>query len=355
MTQVPPERWREVSPYLDEALSLSGSERARFLASFHAKNPELAALLETLLAEQGAVANEQFLERSALEPHAMTGRKLGPYQLEAQLGAGGMGEVYRAKDTRLDRTVAIKVLPRRFSSDPARRQRFDREAKAISALQHPNICTLYDVGRQDETDYLVMEYLEGETLAQRLYRGALPAEKTLQYGIEVADALDTAHRRGVVHRDLKPGNIFYHGARRDEGLGLWAGETGGGASIVRCVDGGDGAAGSVDDAWGGDGDGVVHVAGAGARGRTGRADGHLLAGIGVVRDGDGADGVCGEDVGGGVPQDIGRTSGTDHEEKPGGSGGTGTDRRQGAGEGPRFAVSVGGRCAGGLKAPAAKH
>ena len=137
-----------------------------------------------------------------------TGAKLGPYEIVAPLGAGGMGEVYRARDTRLDRTVAIKVLPAHLSSDPARRQRFEREAKAISALNHPHICTLYDVGREGETDFLVMEYLEGDTLAARLEKGPLSTEQLLKMGSEVADALDKAHRQGVVHRDLKPANIM---------------------------------------------------------------------------------------------------------------------------------------------------
>ena len=197
-----------MSPYLDQALSLPEDQRGDFVASFRQTNPPLAALLETLLNEQQSLAQEQFLEKGPSEQGSLLGSRLGPYLIEAQLGAGGMGEVYRARDTRLERIVAIKVLPRQFSSDPGRRQRFEREAKAISALQHPNICTLHDVGRQDGIDYLVMEYLEGETLAARLYKGALPADKTLQYGIEVADALDLAHRRGIVHRDLKPGNIF---------------------------------------------------------------------------------------------------------------------------------------------------
>jgi eukaryotic-like serine/threonine-protein kinase len=137
-----------------------------------------------------------------------SGTKLGPYEIQSPLGAGGMGEVYLARDTRLDRVVAVKVIPRHLSADSVSRQRFEREARAISALQHPNICALYDVGHQDGTDYLVMEYLEGETLASRLGRGALPLDQMLRYGIEVADALDTAHRRGIVHRDLKPGNII---------------------------------------------------------------------------------------------------------------------------------------------------
>jgi eukaryotic-like serine/threonine-protein kinase len=137
-----------------------------------------------------------------------TGSKLGPYEILSPLGAGGMGEVYKARDTRLDRTVAIKVLPAHLSSDPARRQRFEREAKAISVLNHPNICTLYDVGREGETDFLVMEYLEGETLAARLGKGALPPEQLFKLASQVAEALDKAHRQGVVHRDLKPANII---------------------------------------------------------------------------------------------------------------------------------------------------
>ncbi|HUN81084.1 MAG TPA: protein kinase [Phycisphaerae bacterium] len=135
------------------------------------------------------------------------GMKLGPYEVTAPLGAGGMGEVYRAKDTRLDRTVAIKVLPGHLSDDPERRARFDREAKAISALTHPHICTLHDVGHQDGIDYLVMELLEGDSLATRLAKGPLPLDQVLRYGREIASALDKAHKSGVIHRDLKPGNI----------------------------------------------------------------------------------------------------------------------------------------------------
>jgi eukaryotic-like serine/threonine-protein kinase len=138
----------------------------------------------------------------------IAGTKLGPYEILSPLGAGGMGEVYRARDTRLERTVAIKVLPSHLSSSPESRQRFEREAKTISQLSHPHICALYDVGREGDTEYLVMEYLEGETLSERLMKGALPLEQTLRHGIEIADALDKAHRQGIVHRDLKPGNVM---------------------------------------------------------------------------------------------------------------------------------------------------
>ena len=135
------------------------------------------------------------------------GTRLGPYEILPLLGTGGMGEVYRARDTRLERTVAVKILSQ-LSSDPARRQRFEREAKAISCLNHPNICTLHDIGHQDGIDYLVMECLEGETLAKRLEKGPLPLDQVLKYGAQIADALDKAHRAGIVHRDLKPSNIM---------------------------------------------------------------------------------------------------------------------------------------------------
>ena len=136
------------------------------------------------------------------------GTRLGPYEIVGPLGAGGMGEVYRARDTRLDRTVAIKVLPSHLSENAEHRRRFEREAKMISALSHPHICALHDVGHQDGTDYLVMELVEGETLSERLVKGPLPTEQVLRYGIEIADALDKAHRQGIVHRDLKPGNVM---------------------------------------------------------------------------------------------------------------------------------------------------
>src|SRR5262244_222740 len=136
-----------------------------------------------------------------------SGTKLGPYEIESALGAGGMGEVYRARDTRLERLVAIKVLPSHLANAEAK-QRFDREARSISALNHPNICTLYDVGQQDGTSYLVMECLEGESLAERLRNGPLPLSQVLKYGIDICEGLEKAHRSGVVHRDLKPANVM---------------------------------------------------------------------------------------------------------------------------------------------------
>jgi eukaryotic-like serine/threonine-protein kinase len=137
-----------------------------------------------------------------------TGLRLGPYEILSALGAGGMGEVYRARDTRLDRTVAIKVLPTSVANDADLRQRFDREAKAISSLSHPNICTLHDVGHQDGIDYLVMEYIDGESLQERLKKGPMPIAQALRHAVEIADALDKAHRHGITHRDLKPANVM---------------------------------------------------------------------------------------------------------------------------------------------------
>jgi serine/threonine protein kinase len=137
-----------------------------------------------------------------------SGTKLGPYEIVAPLGAGGMGEVYRARDTRLERTVAVKILSTQLSDNPELKQRFEREARTVSSLNHPHICQLFDVGSQDGTDFLVMEFLDGETLAERLRRGVIPLPELLKTGMEVAEALETAHRAGIVHRDLKPGNIM---------------------------------------------------------------------------------------------------------------------------------------------------
>ncbi len=136
-------------------------------------------------------------------------RGLGNYEILSPIGAGGMGEVYKARDTWLGRTVAIKVLPDAVASDPAWRERFEREARAISRLNHPHICILHDLGEDEGVAYLVMEYIEGETLAERLRKGPLPLQDVLRYGSQIADALDNAHRAEIVHRDLKPGNIVW--------------------------------------------------------------------------------------------------------------------------------------------------
>src|ERR1700730_3695796 len=140
-----------------------------------------------------------------------SGTRLGPYEILSPLGAGGMGEVYRARDTRLNRDVAIKILPAVIADNPVRRARFEREAQAISRLNHPNICAVYDVGTQDGVAYLVMEYIEGESLAERLRRGPVPPVTALRWAIQIAGALDAAHRRGIVHRDMKPANVMVTG------------------------------------------------------------------------------------------------------------------------------------------------
>jgi serine/threonine protein kinase/Tol biopolymer transport system component len=227
-----PERWQMVRGILQSAIEMRPDERSAFLDRECASDSSLRKDVDEYLSIEGKL-DPEFLERPAAEHVAPTSTaagntilsaatRLGPYEVQALIGAGGMGEVYRARDTRLNRTVAIKVIPRALASDSARRQRFEREARAISALQHPNICTLYDVGQQDGTFFLVMEYLEGETLARRLSKGRLTLDLTLRYGVEVADALDAAHHRGIVHRDLKPGNIFVttHGEAKVLDFGL---------------------------------------------------------------------------------------------------------------------------------------
>jgi len=156
------------------------------------------------------------------------GSRLGPYEIVQPLGAGGMGEVYRARDTRLGRDVAVKVLPPSLSENPDARARFEREARVASSLNHPHICVLHDIGRSGEVDYLVMELVAGESLAERIRRGPLPAGDVLRIGAEIADALDRAHRAGIVHRDLKPANVMLSksgaklmdfGLARSNGLG----------------------------------------------------------------------------------------------------------------------------------------
>ena len=204
------------------------------------KEEGLATNTEDVIPPQIHVVLNWFeeLNRARPRPLAMPltpGTSLGPYQIDAPLGAGGMGEVYKATDTRLDRTVAIKVLLAHVADDPDLRQRFEREAKTISSLNHPHICTLYDIGQEGDTDFLVMEYLEGETLAERLTKGPLPTADVLRYATEIADALDKAHRQGIVHRDLKPGNIMLTSAGTkllDFGLAKLKPATEGGAGLT---------------------------------------------------------------------------------------------------------------------------
>src|SRR5262249_34329106 len=151
-----------------------------------------------------AICDNTFLSRMPLAPST----RLGPYEVLAPIGAGGMGEVYRARDTRLDRIVAIKVLPAHVAHSPESHQRFAREGRVLWSLISPHICSLYDIGQQDGRDYLVMEYLEGETLAARITKGPLALNQVFHYAMQITDALSLAHQQGVFHRDLKPGNIM---------------------------------------------------------------------------------------------------------------------------------------------------
>jgi serine/threonine protein kinase len=210
-----PDRWEQINKLYYAALEVAEQERGLFLEAACAADAELRSEVQSLLNMHEQV--DGFLGKPAMEEMAkemkddspsLVGRRLGPYQVLSALGAGGMGEVYKARDTRLNRTVAIKVLPKHLSERPDLRQRMEREARAIGSLSHPHICPLFDIGTQDGMDFLVMEYLEGETLSQRLKRGPLPTEEVLRYAMEIVGGLDQAHRKGVIHRDLKPGNIM---------------------------------------------------------------------------------------------------------------------------------------------------
>jgi eukaryotic-like serine/threonine-protein kinase len=216
-----PDRWREIERLYHAALERRAEERAAFLAEACGNDTALRQEVESLFEYQPRA--KDFIETPALDgrlastvrrleassiPGRFIGRVFGSYELQALIVAGGMGEVYRAIDVRLNRRVAIKTLPGHLANDPQRIERLRREARIVSSLNHPHICTLHDIGMQDDVHYLVMEYVEGETLEKRLERGALPLAQALEYAIQIVDALDRAHRRGVIHRDLKPGNVM---------------------------------------------------------------------------------------------------------------------------------------------------
>jgi eukaryotic-like serine/threonine-protein kinase len=208
------DRWEQVARIYEQVLEQEPSARGAFIAQACGDDAALRIELERLLAQEHAtglidrpvwsVASDLIEPAPALAP----GTALGPYLIDRLVGEGGMGQVFRAVDTRLNRTVAVKILPPTDGIDPLLRERFGREAQASASLAHPQICTLYDVGSSDGVDFLVMEYLEGDTLAARLAKGPLPLDRALQCAIEVAGALDHAHRNGIVHRDVKPANIM---------------------------------------------------------------------------------------------------------------------------------------------------
>jgi serine/threonine-protein kinase len=208
------ERWQDIARIYELAVDHDAATRSAFLSEACEGDEALRREVEALFRQDAAsvvLDRPVWATAGSLfddSPKLCRGAALGPYRIEAPLGAGGMGEVFRAVDTRLDRLVAIKVLPTRIALDQQMRARFAREAKAVAALTHPHICTLYDIGRHDEIDFIVMEYLEGDTLAARLTKGRLSLDQAIVHAIEIASALDHAHRHGIVHRDLKPANVL---------------------------------------------------------------------------------------------------------------------------------------------------
>jgi serine/threonine protein kinase len=209
-------RWQQIEKICHEALELEENSRKAFLDAACAGDEELRQEAESLL--QFETRGERFIEEPAVEvaakmlahekPGSLLGQQLDSYQTLSLLGAGGMGVVYKARDTRLNRSVAIKVLPRDQVSDPERKRRFIREARAASALNHPNIITIYDIGSEGGIDFIVMEYVAGKTLDQRIPRKGMRLSEALKLAVQMADALAKAHSAGIVHRDLKPGNVM---------------------------------------------------------------------------------------------------------------------------------------------------
>jgi serine/threonine protein kinase len=214
-----PERWKEIEKLYAASISLPPERRAEFLAN-SCHDPEVRQEVESLLCEN----LPSFLEQRGLDVAAdamprkesgtLVGRTIDHYEVRAFIGAGGMGEVYRARDSRLARDVGLKVLPEQFSEDPEWMRRSEREAKLLALLNHPNIGTIYDLEESDGVRCLILEFVEGETLAERLRRGVVPLVEALEISGQIAEALEAAHEQGIVHRDLKPGNVMISAAGR---------------------------------------------------------------------------------------------------------------------------------------------
>ncbi|MGB2714142.1 MAG: serine/threonine-protein kinase [Vicinamibacterales bacterium] len=211
------QNWKQIKAVAMDAWARPAAERVACVTSACADDEALRREVLSLVASMEA-AEDRFETPPPLPaddipmPATLNGRRVGPYEILSRIGAGGMGEVYKARDTRLGRSVAIKVLPVRATADPVSRERMEREARAVAALNHPHICAIYDIGSHDGVDYFVMELVNGESLATRLSRGELPVAEALRYAEQIASALGEAHRAGIVHRDVKPANIMLHAA-----------------------------------------------------------------------------------------------------------------------------------------------
>ncbi len=259
-----PERWQQVKEVLHGALELAPEQRSAFLDNACSADQALRQDVESLLASSDE-ARSGFLHSSAAPVTLAKGTRLGDYEVQSLLGSGGMGEVYRAHDRRLDRDVAIKVLPAFLSSDPDRLRRFEQEARAAAALNHPNILAVLQMGTYEGAPYLVSELLDGLTLREHLRRGPLPIRKATDCAIQIAHGLAAAHDKSIVHRDLKPSESVRHQGRKNQDSGFRPSQTYPAESRLHRYRANPGRANRTGS---GDGNGGLHVARAG-EGRSG--------------------------------------------------------------------------------------